>query len=263
MQQLDLLLGQFLSGRSFYAPVRRALNMLFTISLTSYLYIQVHGPYRIYQLDERDEIIAFFTSGFFFIPFSFFIITYYVTQWVPAFIFDFGAYVVRVLIARKLSRKNFSKRWIRRWINRIVLNSKYTPRRFSRAELERVLLELRTHVTSTQLSQMRESFKAPLKQAEANFILFSRTVVAITVYFNVLPQFGWKLYVLVLGVLVFAMSILVVGVVVLHVLPEVITTMLKAIDTIQSAQNGESSVHTQSLAVSSVKQLSAFDSLKP
>lgn len=223
MQQFDLLIRQFLEGRSIYGPVRRVLNFVFTTSLTSYWYVRVYGSYRIYEFSERDAIIAFFTSGTFIIPFSLFVIVYYVTQWVASAFFLGCSNLALVLGAKYVREKRWKPREIRRLMRELEATKHYWPEQPSRIDMGRLVVLLRDQLSPQVLSELKEELKEPVKKAEASFILFARTTLAVTVYFNALPQFGWRLYALILTVLVVAMLILIAGVFILQVIPHLMT----------------------------------------
>lgn len=222
MQQFDLLLRQFLEGRSIYGPVRRVLNFVFTVSLTSYLYTRVYGPYRIYELSERDAIIGFFTSGTFIIPFSLFVIVYFLTQWVAALFFLGCSNLALVIGAKYLREKRWKQREIRSLMRDFERTKHYWPEQPSQIDMGRLVVLLRDQLNPQLLSELKEELKEPVKKAEASFILFARTALAVTVYFNALPQFGWRLYALIFTVLAVAMLILIAGVVILQVIPHLV-----------------------------------------
>ncbi len=219
MQQIDTLLAQFLQGRSLYAPVRRLLNLVFVCSLASYLYVFVYGPYRIFEWSERDAIINFFVSGEFIIPFCLFTIVYYVTQWIPVMLFGIVAYFIRIKIVRALTRKRVAKRKVRKWVNMFIRYSHYTPKPLTKDEAVTFMEQFVQHLTPEEVVKLEKEMEEPLKLAEANMILFFRTALAITIYFHALPHFGWRLYTLVLGVLIYALLMLISATVILKVLP--------------------------------------------
>jgi hypothetical protein len=219
MQQIDALLSQFLHGRSLYAPVRRILNLVFAVSLTSYLYIRTHGSYHIFKLSQREEIFNFFTRGEFIIPFSLFVIVYYITQWIPAVVLSAITFWLRARLARVFTHKKMPKRERNSLINSFVKYSRYTPTPLTKAQAHEIMGLFITHVTQDELQLMIKETEAPIKTLEANLILFFRTMLAITVYFVSLPQFGWRLYTLVLVVLICAMILIFCASLVLKVLP--------------------------------------------
>ena len=199
------------------------LNFVFTVSLTSYWYVRVYGPYRIYEFSERDAIIAFFTSGTFIIPFSLFVIVYYVTQWVASFVFLAFTNLALVLGAKYVREKRWKPREIRRLMRELEATKHYWPEQPSGIDMGRLVVLFRDQLSPQVLAEIKEDLKEPVKKAEASFILFARTTLAVTVYFKALPQFGWRLYALILTVLVVAMLILIAGVVILQVIPHVMT----------------------------------------
>lgn len=219
MQFPETVLKQFLEGRSMYGPLRRLLNFVFTTSLTSYLYVQVYGPYRIYELSERDAIIEFFTSGVFIIPFSLFVIVYYLTEWVAGFFFLACTNLALVLGAKYVREKHWAPNEVLGLMKELEATKHYWPEQPSRIDMGRLVVLVRDQLSPEVLSELKEELNEPVKNAEASFILFVRTTIAVSVYFNALPQFGWRLFLLILTVLVVAMLILIGGVFVLQIIP--------------------------------------------
>jgi hypothetical protein len=172
MQQIDALLSQFLHGRSLYAPVRRILNLVFAVSLTSYLYIRTHGSYHIFKLSQREEIFNFFTRGEFIIPFSLFVIVYYITQWIPAVVLSAITFWLRARLARVFTHKKMPKRERNSLINSFVKYSRYTPTPLTKAQAHEIMGLFITHVTQDELQLMIKETEAPIKTLEANLILF-------------------------------------------------------------------------------------------
>jgi len=239
MEEGYTLLGDFLKGRSLYAPMRRLLNLVFTTSLTSYAYIYFYGAYEVMDLVKGETLLRAFVSGTFIIPFSLFVIVYYLTQWGAALIFEVAIYIGTFKLARRLIRSKWSQKHIRLWLQRIYRSSKYAPQPLSPALMQQVLAQVKTELTHKALVDMKKSLEVPIKAAEASFILFVRTVIAITVYFNALPQFGHRLFWSVLVVLVIAMVIVCFGVILLKVIPEMLMRLRQECDRIISILDGQ------------------------
>lgn len=222
MDQFFTLLTDFLRGRSLYAPLRRLLNLVFTISLTSYLYVHYFGAYSVDDLLSLRFLAESFIRGAFIVPFSLFAIVYYVTQWTASLMFGGISYFATVLFMRWFIKQQWTQQHIRLWLRRIYRSSKYTPKPLNSQMVEQALVQVKTEMTQETLVDIRTSLQDQIKAAEASFILFFRIVVTITCYYGTLPQFGSRLYWTVLVVLVLAMFIITAGVVILTVVPEVL-----------------------------------------
>lgn len=242
MQPIDTLLAQFLSGRSLYAPLRRVLNFVFVASLASYAFIHFHGPYRIFQWSERDAIINFFVHGDFTIPFALFVIVYYITQWIPVFLFGGLVYLIRIKMVRVITRKRISKRKVQKWVNYFLKLSEYTPEPLTKEQAIGVFQQYLAHLTPSEVTKLEKEMEEPLKLAEANIILFFRTALAITVYFNTLPHFGWRLYTLVITVLLVALFLLIIATLLLQVLPPLLHRLRQEVERYLQSQASSSVV---------------------
>src|SRR5437867_1618468 len=76
MNQLFLVAADYLKGRPVYAPIRRGLNFLFIVSITSFIYQKFYGSYTWYDITNYKAILNFFINGDFFIPLSIYLIVY-------------------------------------------------------------------------------------------------------------------------------------------------------------------------------------------
>ena len=240
MEEGFSLLSEFLNGRSIYAPVRRLLNLVFAVSITSYWYSALYGDYTIAHVLNPEKVLGLFASGRFFIPFSLFVVVYYSTQWVAVLVFALlGNLGARWLIGH-LGRSDWSKKHVRVWLRRIYRSNQYTQMGITPELLEIALDKARTELTEVTLMEIRKDLRVEVKKAEANFILFCRTILAMTIYVNVLPMFSTTLYWSALGVLIVAISIVCMSVVVLHVVPEWLKRLRAEFDVVlETVQHGQ------------------------
>ncbi len=79
--------------------------------------------------------------------------------------------------------------------------------------------EVRNHITPEAFEEIEKSLKEPKQNLEANFSLAFRMVIAISIYFANLPQFGWVLYSIVMVVLIFGMYVLIIAYRFLDIIP--------------------------------------------
>ena len=223
MQNLGLIVADFLKGKSIYAPLRRVLSLLFTISIASYLFERFYGPYEWFDITDYKGIVDFLIKGDFFIPFSLFLIVHFCILWPATVIFKLIHLVgsqrtLRSVLAYKLDTPEGRRdvRTITSLVNKFSA-VKLTPQ---------IQSALYAHLRATwKIEDIAELEKASseLKAAiESKFIFFIQALVAISVYAAVLPAFTSKLYVPVVLALIGALYITVLGYRLFDVLPTLI-----------------------------------------
>ncbi len=84
MKYLNTILELYLSGKPIYARVLRILNILFSVSITSFLFEKIYFKYTWIDITDYKAIVDFFVRGHFIIPsIMFFIVdnTIYILSW--------------------------------------------------------------------------------------------------------------------------------------------------------------------------------------
>jgi hypothetical protein len=84
-----------------------------------------------------------------------------------------------------------------------------------------VYQELRNNITPEVFNEIENELKEPKQNLETNFALAFRMVIAITIYFISLPQFGWILYVFTMIALLLGMYVLMIAYRFLDILPTI------------------------------------------
>jgi hypothetical protein len=94
-----------------------------------------------------------------------------------------------------------------------------SPIRLTKNTMLAVYQELRNHITHEAFEEIEKGLKEPKQNLEANFSLAFRMMIAITIYFFSLPQFGWLLYLTAMFVLIGGMYILMISYRFLDIIP--------------------------------------------
>lgn len=82
MNEYFFVVGDYLKGKPVYPVIRRFLNLLFSTSLTSFLFENFYFKYTLYDITDYKSIFDFFINGSFFVPFSIFIIIHFFLDWI-------------------------------------------------------------------------------------------------------------------------------------------------------------------------------------
>lgn len=222
MNEIFIVAGDYLKGNSVYPKLRRTLNLLFNISIASFIYEKCYGSYSWLNYNDYKGVLDFFVKGNFFIPFSIFLVVYGVTQFSSIAIFKIINLFKTVRLTREILLFQFKKETIDENLKGITKASKYvSPSKLTKETMVTLYKELRNKITPEAFNEIEKELKSPKQNLEANFTMAFRMTIAITIYFISLPQFGWKLYVSVMIILVLGMYILMIAYRFLDILPTI------------------------------------------
>lgn len=220
MNEIFIIAGDYVKGRSVYPAFRRMLNLLFNISIASFIYEKCYGHYAWLNYNDYKGILDFFIKGNFFIPFSIFLVVYSSTQFLSVTFFWALNYFKSIKITREILYYQFKKETIDEKLKEINKASKIvSPIRLTKNIMLEVYQELRNHITPEVFDEIENGLKEPKQSLEANFTLAFRMLIAITIYFFSLPQFGWLLYSVAVLVLLLIMYLLMIGYRFLDIMP--------------------------------------------
>jgi hypothetical protein len=224
MGEALMVLVNYLDGKSVYPAFRRILNLLFNVSITSFIYEKFIGKYTWLNYNNYEEILDFFIKGNFFIPFSLFVVVYSTSQFFSFSFFYTIKHFISLKIERTIVSYQFEKETIDEGLKQISKVSKFvSPIKLTRHKMLEIYKELRNQISPEALKVVDKELKGPKQNLEANFILSFRMIIAITIYFFSLPQFGWFLFAI-------AMFVLIVGMIFLMVVYsylDIISTLLR------------------------------------
>jgi Na+/H+ antiporter NhaC len=220
MNEIFIIAGDYLKGKSVYPAFRRLLNLLLNISIASFVYEACYGKYTWLNYNDYKEILDFFIKGNFFIPFSIFLVVYSLTQFTSIVFFSALNHFKTIKITREIIQYQFKKEAIDERLKEINKVSKYvSPVRLTKNTMLGVYQELRNHITPEAFDEIEKGLKEPKQNLEANFTLAFRMLIAITIYFFSLPQFGWVLYLTAMIVLIIGMYVLMISYRFLDIIP--------------------------------------------
>jgi hypothetical protein len=220
MNEIFIIAGDYLKGKSVYPAFRRMLNLLFNISIASFVYEKCYGNYYWLNYNDYKGILDFFIKGNFIIPFSIFLVVYGTTQFLSMSFFIGLNHFKTIKKTREILQYQFKKETVDQRLKEIQKVSKYVmPIKLTKNTLLEVYQELRKHITPEAFEEIEKGLKEPKQNLEANFSLAFRMAIAITIYFFSLPQFGWLLYLTAMIVLLVGMYMLMISYRFLGIIP--------------------------------------------
>lgn len=227
MNEFFLIAADYFKGKSIYPSARRFLNLLFNISITSFVYEKFYGHYTWLNYNDYKGMLDFFIRGNFFIPFSIYIVVSAVSEFLGGVVFFAFNHFKILKTTRELIYYQVKKETVDEGIREVTKASKYVaPVRLTKSMMIELYQQARNSITPEIYQQMEEALKLPKQSLEANFIMAFRALIAITIYFTIIPQFGWILYLFVTAILICSMYILMLSFRFLDILPIFIKRMI-------------------------------------
>jgi hypothetical protein len=222
MNEIFIIAGDYLKGKSVYPAARRLLNLLFNISIASFIFEECYGNYYWFNYNDYKGVLDFFIKGNFFIPFSIFIVVFAVTQFLSIALFYALNHFKTIKITREILQYQLKKEIVEESLKEITKASKYvSPIKLTKSTMVSLYEELRGHITPEAFEEIEKGLKEPKQNIEANFTMAFRMMIAITIYFFSIPQFGWLLYLTALIVLIVGMYVLMLAYRFLDILPTI------------------------------------------
>ncbi|MBN8671466.1 MAG: hypothetical protein J0L80_12315 [Chitinophagales bacterium] len=223
MNQIFLIAADYLKGKSISLPIRRLLNLLFTISISSFLFEKYYGKYVWFNYYDYKAILNFFIKGNFFIPLSIFIAVYCGTYFVSLLIFNLINHFKTIKWTRKIIYYQVKKESVDDNIKALTrVSTLVSPMRLTKTLMIELYNNLKHELTPETFQKIESELIEPKKNLEATFHSVFRALIAITIYFSSIPQFGLGLYVIVCISLLSTLYILLLSYRFLDIIPALV-----------------------------------------
>lgn len=224
MSEYFFIIGDYLKGKPVYPVIRRFLNLLFSTSLTSFLFEKFYFKYTLYDITDYKSILSFFINGNFFVPFSIFIIIHYFLDWISD-----GFFLVFTLrksseVVTEIYNYELNKYDYRNIVDTINKNPIIKmPIKFNKSVISNLLKHLSHELTIEQWQEAEILLEEQKTATKESFKLSIKAFLTFTVYFFIVPYFGWLLYSLVIFVLFLISFGLYFAYLLMDILPAIIT----------------------------------------
>jgi len=175
--------------------IKGALNIIFICSITSFVFERYYFKYRLLPIDDVNSIYDFFIRGHFIVPFALFYAFWILTIALRMLLFQvpnafiskkFGSILTKFMVWYLVSKKSkFSS-------PNVLPKSKSLD--WVVKSLPDTELEDRSLIKKTLQSH---------QSLESDFTLVLRGFIAITLYFISIDYFGWRMFLILLLILLF------------------------------------------------------------
>lgn len=247
MKELTLFISDYIKGKSVYAPLRRILSLLFSISIASFVYVKVYGEYSWFSFTDYKAILDFFIKGHFFIPFCVFIITAGIIQAFSSLIFILISHFQTTKWERAIIAYQIKRESIKNNIDKVIeVSEAVTPVKLSYPMLLELGKKIQEKMTDEMHEKLNKELIKPKQDLEANFHACTKLIIAISIYFGSLPQFGIWLYSIAVVVVLITMCLLWISHCFLGILPTLARKFYKVVEQFvldNNVRNGNSTIN--------------------
>lgn len=209
MNNFLFLASDYIKGKAIYPSIRRFLNLLFLVSITSFFYERLYGRYTLDEITNYKVILDFFVKGHFFIPFSIFVIVYALTQFISFLVFKIFYLKKSLKITKEIFEQKIEKEDLVEGAGVIesYLNN-LTHINLSKEEIIEVYTEIKQELSYEDIMELKKVLNDQKDIIELNFVLILRMFIAVTIYYASLENFGGYLYYPVIAILILLIIVL-------------------------------------------------------
>ncbi|HAD81539.1 MAG: hypothetical protein A2509_01280 [Candidatus Edwardsbacteria bacterium RIFOXYD12_FULL_50_11] len=220
MNDLFFIAADYIKGNSIYRPVRRIFNLLFNISIASFIYEKIYEQYYWFDYYDYKSILDYFVKGNFFIPLSIFIAAYGITHIISLTTFYLITYSKTVKWTKSIIDYKVKKETVANKINEIsAISKKVIPIELTETMLIEVYNHLKNKLTPENYNNIEKGLTEQKNELMANYHFIFRALITITIYFISLSTFGWLLYLLTTLTLLVTLYLLTLSYRLLDILP--------------------------------------------
>jgi hypothetical protein len=126
MRPFSFILDNFLRGKEYYIPLRRLLDMLLSLSITSFLFQNIYFSYSLLDISDYKGIINFFMSGQFFVPLFLFLLVHFVCYLIAYGFFSFTTTIKTTMWREEIISYNISEKKLNKAGRMIKVNQVIT-----------------------------------------------------------------------------------------------------------------------------------------
>ncbi|WP_319592125.1 hypothetical protein [uncultured Draconibacterium sp.] len=220
MNDLLLVVGDYLKGKTIIPQIRRILNFIFTISITSFFYERIIGPYSWIEITDYKGILDFFVKGNFYVPLFMYVIVYVSISLLSYVLFDIFVNKKSVKWTEKIIKYELIKKvdedsyW-----NIGNANSSLAKKTIDKSRIKSLYDTLTKKFGKEEVRSLEKALSEAKKDLSSNFTLIIRGLIAIIIYFFTIDEVGVVILLISLMVLVGIGIILRIVYVFLDVIP--------------------------------------------
>lgn len=195
MSDFYQIVSDYFKGKSIYPVSRRFFNLLFNVSISSFIYEKIYGSYYLLNFSEYNKIFTFLIKGQFFIPLTIFLIVATLTYIIGTITIASLTHFQNIKITTHIATMSVEPYEINKGLKQLAILSKFSgPMQLSKAMIIDLYLAHRHEISIDAIRQISATCNDAKENLSKNIILIIRGLIAITIYFSILPQFSLWLF---------------------------------------------------------------------
>ncbi len=217
------IINEYLDGKPVYPLARRILNLLFSVSITSFLFEKFYFKYQWISITDYKGMLDFLVKGYFFVPLCLFLIVHYTLLSITYCLFVLMTMRKSNKLLKWIYKLEFKQADSQTLIHKINTNPLYSsPIEFDETNFFALYNEIVNNIPPEQLIELEGTIKKQRNVCEKNFYLVIKSIICITVYFFIVPYFGWLLFSLSVFILLLLALLLYFSYLLLDIVPSAI-----------------------------------------
>lgn len=227
MNSFFFVIGDYLKGKSVYQPISRILNLLFSLSIASFLFEKFYFHYEWLEISDYKSILDFLIKGHFIVPFAIFLIVHYLLSYGSDALFTLITYRAVNKWQTNAYNLELTKKESNKLLKKINRNSFVDlPQKIDIPTLISWYKYIKSTTDTSTWIKLRSDVEQTKINNIKNFNLAIKSLIVITIYFTAVPYFGWLLYSIVLLVIIFLILGIRTFYILMHFLPIVIQRLI-------------------------------------
>lgn len=181
--------GDLIGKKKLFPLTQHILNFLFVVSISSFVFEKYYFKYKLLDITNYNLVYNFLVKGNFAVPISIFFVIWALTFFIAKYVF---------IMANQALSKRFRKK-----INAIedeILKEK-TVRESSSIKDDRekdwvrfLVEEIKANNTKQDLNRILAFMRKKKDEFQDEFVVVLRGLIAVSIYFSIVPYFGHLLY---------------------------------------------------------------------
>jgi len=227
MDKYFFFIGDYLRGKPVYQPLSRILNLLFSISISSFLFEKFYFKYNLLDVTDYKGILDFLIKGQFVVPFAIFLIVHYVLSYGSDMLFSIVTFRTVAKWQKYAYELEFTKRESKKILKKIYQNSFIElPQKMDTPTIIRWYKHIKTTTDISTWNKIRTNLEQMELNINRNFNFAIKSAIVISIYFSNVSYFGWILYTAVLAVIIGLIIGLRAGYIAIKFLPIVVQRLI-------------------------------------
>lgn len=195
--------ADYLKDKNLFPFLRQLLNLLLTISISSFIFEKFYFEYIWINPDDYKSILNFLLKGYFFIPFSIFFIVWTSTYLFSYLSFSLFNFYIAEKYKEKIIRFSFEKNEAKQRMEKLTQGLKVeSVEKVDSRWFIQYFKVLKKEIKPEMYQKMHHTLHTLQDNMIKNFTLFFRGFIASTIYLFIIPHFGWLLYLLLLIIMI-------------------------------------------------------------